>query len=202
MYRMTQGVQHAQVSFHLSPDAAVQLVAYDAALGAYAALQRPRALTAAHATITLPAQLALRAVSLRPRGMCLNQALPGLGLEAVSESGSGPGAGSECVPSLCEPRCQRGGDVELTRARERGQDAAPGASGSPPYGGHAAEHAAWSTCSPPAAPASAAVCAAVGAAEILPVSVSALAGSRRPTERAPSAAELWAGYQAAQVRSI
>ena len=198
-------VQHAQVSFHLSPDAAVQLVAYDAALGAYAALQRRRPLAAAHAAITLPAQLALRAVSLRPRGTCLNQALPGLEPELGSGSGSGSGsvagAGAECVPSPCERRCQRAGDVELTQACEGRRDAALCVPDSPQHMGQAAEQAAWSARSLPAAPYSADACAAAGAAEILPVSVSASAASMRSTERALTAAELWAGHQATQVRS-
>ena len=201
-----QQVQHAQVSFRLPPDAAVQVVAYDAASGAYAALQRPRPLVAAHATVVLPAPLALRAVSLRPCGTCLNQALPGLELGFGSITGAAAGAGS--APAPCEPCCERAGDIELTQPCEGGQGSAAGAPARQPCMGHAAEQAAWpTTFGKPAAPASAgaaaygAAYAAAGAAEALPVSVPASTAAQRPTERAPTAAELWAGYQAAQVRS-
>ena len=199
-FHVVQSVHHAQMSFHLPPGASVQLVAYDAALGAYVALQRPRPLAAVNA-IVLPAPLALRVVSLRPRGTCLNQALAGM------EQGAGAGSGS--VPGPCEPCCQRAGDIELTQACEGGRGAAAAAPGSQPFTGHAAEQAPWSIRSTPAPPAPDAAAArgtaaqaAAGAAGILPVSVPASAAAERPPERAPTAAELWAGYQAAQVRSL
>ena len=67
---------HSQVTFRLAPGGAEQLVAYDKENACYTPLLLPRQLATGHAAVVLPPALALRALSLRPHGACLNAPLP------------------------------------------------------------------------------------------------------------------------------
>ena len=78
--------QHSQVTFRLAPGGAQQLAAYDEQTACYTPLRLPRQLATGHAAVVLPPALALRALSLRPHGACLNAPLP-------AGSGSGTGIG-------------------------------------------------------------------------------------------------------------
>lgn len=125
---------HSQVAFRLAPGGAEQLVAYDEETACYTPLLLPRQLATGHAAVVLPAALALRALSLRPHGACLNAPLPaGSGLTL------GTGANTPELATAASVQ-QRAGS--LSEAAVPGQPSGGGGpSAAPAVGAPHAEHA-------------------------------------------------------------
>jgi hypothetical protein len=213
------------VAFRLPPGGTEQLVAYDGAAARYTPLRAPRPLAARHAALVLAPALALRALALRPRGVCLNQPpgaagppaapgpaaaqqLAGGGLDAAAGvAGDGGGGLSLAVRQDAAPAAEQAGSVSSQQPAGSRLLAAEASAGggwksvtaAPPDAAEVPFCGAAEAGADGAAAHAAGVAHGAGAAQVEGLSHGAEAGPPCPAARIPTAAELWAGYQTAQV---
>lgn len=206
------------MAFRLPPGGAEQLIAYDAAAARYAPLCAPRPLAVRDAALVLAPALALRALGLRPRGACLNQPLGAAGPPAAPGAAAaqqlaagGPANGAEVAgdggscahavrqsAALVAEECrsassQRPAGGSLLTAEASAGSSWEAVTGVPPD----AREVAF--CGGAEAGPDAAAAHAAGAAHAEGLSHGAETGAPCSAARTPTAAELWAGYQTAQV---
>lgn len=206
------------MAFRLPPGGAEQLIAYDAAAARYAPLCAPRPLAVRDAALVLAPALALRALALRPRGACLNQPLgaagppaapgaaaaqqlaaggPANGAEVAGDGGSCAHAVRQGAAPLAEEcrsaSSQRPAGGSLLTAEASAGSSWEAVTGVPPD----AREVAF--CGGAEAGPDAAAAHAAGAAHAEGLSHGAETGPPCSAARTPTAAELWAGYQTAQV---